>query len=129
MQCMKCGRETEAGQVFCEECLAEMEKYPVKPGTVVQLPRYHQQYTPPKKTAKRAVPPDEQIRRLKKRSRILALVLALFITLTAVLGYLAAALYIEYDGKFLPGQNYYAKSTESTEDTSEPTGESTLLTE
>ena len=35
---MKCGREIPVGQVFCDECLEDMEKYPVKPGTAVQLP-------------------------------------------------------------------------------------------
>jgi hypothetical protein len=35
---MKCGREIDESQVFCTECLDEMERYPVKPGTVVQLP-------------------------------------------------------------------------------------------
>ena len=105
MQCMKCGRDLELGQVFCGECQADMEKYPVKPGTVVLLPRYHRPYVQPKKTVKRTVPPEEQIRKLKKRSRILALLLAVSMTVAVGLGYLAAALYIEYDGKFLPGQN------------------------
>ena len=39
MSCMKCGKETDASQVFCDECLAEMEKYPVKPDTPVHLPQ------------------------------------------------------------------------------------------
>ena len=38
MSCMKCGKEVSEGQVFCEECLTEMERYPVKPGTPVLLP-------------------------------------------------------------------------------------------
>ena len=37
MVCLKCGRETD--QSFCESCRKTMEKYPVKPGTVVILPR------------------------------------------------------------------------------------------
>lgn len=39
MQCLKCGSKTAGKQVFCEECLAVMEKYPVKPGIPVQLPQ------------------------------------------------------------------------------------------
>ena len=35
MSCMKCGKEVSEDQVFCPECLAEMERYPVKPGTPV----------------------------------------------------------------------------------------------
>lgn len=38
MACMKCGREIPPTQVFCDECLKEMEKYPVKPGTPINLP-------------------------------------------------------------------------------------------
>lgn len=38
MSCMRCGKETEESQVFCAECLADMERHPVKPGTPVQLP-------------------------------------------------------------------------------------------
>ena len=39
MNCMKCGRETRGEDVFCQDCLTEMKKYPVDPGTVVLLPR------------------------------------------------------------------------------------------
>lgn len=39
MNCMKCGQETVDEHVFCEKCLAVMEKYPVRPGAVVMLPR------------------------------------------------------------------------------------------
>lgn len=38
MNCIRCGRETEDNQVFCTECLQDMEKHPVKPGTPIQLP-------------------------------------------------------------------------------------------
>ena len=38
MQCMKCGRDVESGEVFCELCLEEMQKYPVRPGTAVVIP-------------------------------------------------------------------------------------------
>ena len=127
MQCMRCGRDVTEGQVFCEVCLAEMEKYPVRPGTAVLLPHYRRQSNLPKKPAKRTVQPEEQIRRLKRRSRILAWLLAIFITLAAGMGYLSAALYIEYGSKFLPGQNYSAKHTEPSETTSEPTGETTAF--
>lgn len=124
MQCMKCGRDVEAGQVFCEICLADMEKYPVKPGTVVTLPHYQRQ-AQPKKTAKRVVPLDEQLRKAKKRNRILALVLVLVILAAAGFAWLAASLYIEYDGKFLPGQNYSAvgsdETTEAPSDVTEDT--------
>ena len=38
MSCMRCGREIDETQVFCAECLADMERHPVKPGTPIQLP-------------------------------------------------------------------------------------------
>ena len=37
MLCLKCGKKTEEAQVFCAECLEAATKYPVKPGTAVQL--------------------------------------------------------------------------------------------
>ena len=36
--CMRCGWEIEEGQVFCQDCLKEMSRYPVDPNTVVQIP-------------------------------------------------------------------------------------------
>ena len=39
MNCMKCGREISDDNVFCTDCLLEMEKYPVDSGVVVLLPR------------------------------------------------------------------------------------------
>lgn len=38
MSCMRCGKETDENQVFCTECLKDMEQQPVKPGTPIQLP-------------------------------------------------------------------------------------------
>ena len=38
MSCMRCGKETKEDQAFCDECLEEMERYPIKPGTPIQLP-------------------------------------------------------------------------------------------
>lgn len=38
MNCIRCGKETEENHVFCDECLKDMEQYPVKPGTPIVLP-------------------------------------------------------------------------------------------
>lgn len=38
MNCIRCSKETEENQVFCNECLKDMERHPVKPGTPIQLP-------------------------------------------------------------------------------------------
>ena len=36
MECLRCGKSTN--NVFCESCLAETEKYPVTPGTPINIP-------------------------------------------------------------------------------------------
>ena len=51
MYCMKCGREIEDGQAFCGDCLAVMEKYPVKPGTAVILPKRRRDLTVMKRSS------------------------------------------------------------------------------
>lgn len=38
-QCLKCGKKAAERSVFCRDCLAIMEDYPIKPGTVAYLPR------------------------------------------------------------------------------------------
>jgi len=38
MYCLKCGRETDGNQIFCDGCLESMTHYPVKHDIVVQLP-------------------------------------------------------------------------------------------
>ena len=39
MSCLKCGQDVSAGQIFCDSCLADMEKHPVNPGTPVIIPK------------------------------------------------------------------------------------------
>lgn len=107
MNCMKCGREIEDGQVFCADCLEAMEKYPVKPGIAIQLPNRKETPALKKVHIRRRQPPtpEELIRRLKKRVR--AFVILWLITLAM----LAATIYptIQYffgEDMPLPGQNY-----------------------
>lgn len=105
MGCMKCGRETISEQVFCPGCLAEMEKYPVRPGTVVQLPNRKTTAAVVKKTTKkRTVPPDEQIRILKKRCRVLFALLIAVTLLAVILAVPAVEHFME--NRFEIGQNY-----------------------
>lgn len=107
-KCPRCGREAAADQAFCAECLAEMEKYPVKPGVVVLLPPREQNQS--KSTSYRRVPQvslEEQIQKLKKR--IIGLTLALVLALGAAgsLGWIVLRDYLEEkDVPLLPGQNY-----------------------
>ena len=109
MSCLRCGRETEEGRSFCDLCLEEMEKYPVRPGTAVMLPR-RQESTPPKKTKRHApVPAEEQIKKLKKQKAVLCATLGLIILLLAAVLILERA---EPVKEYLrPGQNYSAMET------------------
>ena len=90
MQCMKCGREAPDRQIFCDACLEIMDRYPVRPGTPVQiLPR-----TPRDKSAKkRELSPEEQLGRQKSINRRLRLLIWLLgIALACMLGILIYAL-------------------------------------
>lgn len=104
MNCMKCGRETAAEQIFCQECLLDMEKYPVKPGTTVQLPKQREASTPRKNSKRRNLSTEEQLKWLKRRVRILTVLLFLALVLIAALAYPAAEYFLE--DHFRPGQNY-----------------------
>ena len=37
MNCLKCGKEVDRSQVFCDDCLQVMDSYPVAPGTPIQI--------------------------------------------------------------------------------------------
>ncbi len=105
MNCMKCGREIPSEDVFCPDCLADMEKYPVKPGVVVQIPT--RPVAPAvKKPAKRILSPEEQVKLLRKRIRRLwgALILSMLVAAAAV----GLAIYGLQDEELqiIPGQNY-----------------------
>ena len=66
MNCTKCGREISENAVFCEKCLSVMERYPIKPGTVIQLP--HRNAAAPKKpqSRRKLLPPEEQVIQQRK---------------------------------------------------------------
>ena len=85
MSCMKCGKEISEDQSFCEECLAEMERYPVKPGTPVLLPQ-RQPIAPQRKrrSLKRIRKPEEQLASLRSTVRLLCVILCLLLVITTV---------------------------------------------
>ena len=109
MNCMKCGREISDG-LFCTECLEEMDRYPVKPGVVIQLPRRKPDAAVKKTHARRRPLPsqEDQIRNLKKLVRRLVLVILIMLLLLGATGYFAAIHLMESDVVILPGQNYSA---------------------
>lgn len=117
MGCMKCGRDLEAGQTFCADCLAQMERYPVKPGTVVVLPRRDD--TPVKRAGKRRIPPsaEQLVRKYRRRSRILAFFLALLLAAAGAAAYFTWH-YVEGLDVMRPGQNYSPMETGETKEES-----------
>jgi uncharacterized OB-fold protein len=104
-KCPKCGREAAENMAFCPECLAEMEKYPVKTGVVVLLPQ-HDNTPKPAKRRYASASCEEQLVKLKRR--VSALTLALILTLGAagILGWMAATDFLQDTPVKLPGQNY-----------------------
>ncbi len=118
MHCVKCGREVVEDNVFCNTCLAEMEKNPVTPGTVVLLP------TPEKKPARKTsfkkhiLSPEEQLSRLKKRIKRLRILVAVLLLAAGILAYVTSQVISELDLQRLLGQNYstIGDSTHPTEE-------------
>lgn len=115
MNCLKCGREIPEHQVFCEDCLLVMQKYPVPPDTVVQIPR--RTSAPVRKTVKkRSIPLEEQVKKLTKSVHILTLALILASALIAILIPTAVSHWMEE--RYEVGQNYTAiTSTTEPEET------------
>ena len=113
-KCLKCGRPCQSDQVFCPECLAEMEKYPVKPGVVVLLPP-KEQPKPPRRRQHTVNPMEEQLNALKKQVVALRILVALLLAAAGVLGWMAASDYLAEEQIVLPGQNYSAETEEPAE--------------
>ena len=111
LNCLKCGREIEEGQVFCNDCLVQMAKYPVKPGTAVQLPSRGSTAVSKKVHSRRRTKaaPEEQLKALKKRIRILSALLSVCVVLLIVLS--VVMLRYMSANRLLPGQNYSAVTT------------------
>lgn len=109
MNCMRCGREVEEGQVFCGECLESMKKYPVNPGIAIRIPRRPDPQL--KRTVRRkALPDEEQIRILKRRLWVMTAVAA--VLLAMLIGLLIPVVnhYMSEHETLLPGQNYSSAS-------------------
>ena len=106
MNCLKCGRETEEGQVFCEVCRENMKDYPVKSGTPVRLPRRAYEPEPAKKTRWHPAPTmEEQVQKLRKQNRVLTAALCVVLLFLLVAGAISTR-YLLDKTPFRPGQNY-----------------------
>lgn len=86
MNCLRCGRDTAEQQVFCDTCLADMARHPVKPDVAIYLPNRKPKEAPKKTPHKRRREhtAEEMVVILRKRVRFLtALVLILIMMLSA----------------------------------------------
>ena len=119
MNCLKCGRETVSEQVFCEDCLAEMEKYPVKPGTAVKLPERREPSAFRRTVKRRTVPLEEQVKILK--SRLYRLLIVLLLSFGVIFLMIPSVVEHLMEDHYKPGQNYnVVVATTSPTETTEP---------
>lgn len=73
---MRCGKDTEEKAVFCPECLEDMARHPVNPGTTVHIPVRHAEDIRKPVKKKPEVPLEEQLRKANSAVRILCYVAA-----------------------------------------------------
>lgn len=113
--CLKCGRETPEKYTYCAHCLEVMEQYPVKPGTMIHLPRRNTAQLAKKPVRRKAPTPEEQVISLRKTIRVL--VVCLLLTIGA-LGYFVWQFFANDSSDQVPtenpiGQNYTIDITEN----------------
>ena len=111
MNCMKCGREIEEGQVFCPKCLELMAAHPIKADIMIKLPQRkepQQKKNPPRKKVRT---PEEQLLRLKRKNRWLTAVLCLFLATSLLFLSLCIDYFRQLDMQKLLGQNYSTVKT------------------
>ena len=86
MKCLRCARETADRQVFCNACLDDMARHPVRSDTPIYLPVRKAGDTPkrPARRFRRERTAEEIVVILRKRVRVLtALVVILAMMLAA----------------------------------------------
>ena len=111
MNCLRCGVEVEAPNVFCPKCLEEMAKHPVPRDAAVILP------TREPRAPRRAyapVDPQEQINQLKRKNRsqrrALWIFVPLCVLLLGLLIYMGDVIWKKYPAI---GQNYKSNTAVS----------------
>lgn len=78
VNCLKCGKPTKEGQVFCPGCQEKMAKCPVKPGSVIHLTHREVPLLDKKSAARsREDTPQDQLSQLRKMIRWLIATIAL----------------------------------------------------
>lgn len=112
MYCLKCGKETRGSQVFCQGCLTDMEKYPVKPGTAIQLPLRPGKPQAQKSAHKaRSLSPEEQVARLRRLVRRLTAAVAALVLALCIVAAVLVHMLMNRTGDSRVGQNYSAISS------------------
>ena len=86
MSCLKCGQEVVSGQIFCEACLADMQRHPVDPSTPIILPK-RSRPLPSKRTHKRMLNTEDLITSQRRIIRLLMVIILLLLLLVGVLSY------------------------------------------
>lgn len=120
MNCLKCGRKSD--QTFCEVCREEMTRYPVKPGTIVQLPKDRSASYPRRSPDwLDQISPEEQIIHQKRIIRRLAFAVAVLVLLLMAMAY-AAIQAVRRNTQPPVGQNYSAVTKPSGDTTAAGAG-------
>lgn len=106
MYCLKCGKEVYEDQVFCSDCLSVMEKYPVKPGTAILLPKRREGNTVSRPASRRKVlTTEEQIQKLRRNIRNLVILWVVTFLMLCAMSVPGIA-YLMDQQHFGLGQNY-----------------------
>lgn len=113
MHCTKCGREIDGKSVFCNKCLAVMERYPVKPGTSIQLPQRAPAPAKRPLLRKRALPPEEQVIRQRKTIRLLTTAIVCLVLVFGLSIAFLLQMQPKEEAKVTIGQNYMTRDSGS----------------
>lgn len=111
MQCAKCGREIQENTVFCKKCLEVMARYPVKPGTSIQLPQRAPAAAKKAAPRKKKLAPEEQVIRQRRTIRWLAATLVCTVLMLGLSIALLLDIMPEEEATVTIGQNYMARDS------------------
>lgn len=93
MNCMKCGKQIPDTQVFCDDCIAVMDKYPVKIDTAVHIPKRETRITEKKPSRKKELSPEQLQHQQKKLFRWMLLTIFVLTGIVCLLGWLLLEAY------------------------------------
>ena len=81
MKCLRCARETAPQQVFCNACLEDMARHPVRSDTPIYLPVRKPKEAPRKKSRRfrRERTAEEMVMILRKRVKVLTAITVILV--------------------------------------------------